>query len=302
MVEHDLVPHRLLVQRAILGLAIVVLLLGCVAMLYAQVMSGFVDSAWVALAGAGAMPVFFVLLLVFVLLGKSEPAMSPASLSFHPQVPRRWLTLIGTLVLIGGITLITLSATVTVPALALGSHPARAAAENMGQGPPCRKCARAVWVDFRTADGDEISARLAGADGLAANDGRLTELVYDPVHPTHVMRQSDWRAGHSGNAAWGTFAGIAILIALVLAMIVEIRRRRRIFGDLRPGLPIVEVRSRSVRSGLAWKVGFGDQTSTSYFDSQAVRSNLSERIAAGSLTISTEDLRRLGEPFRRDVR
>ena len=92
-VEDDgAVPRRVLIQRAILGLALAVLLLSCGAMLYSQIMSGFVAPVWVALAAATGLPLFFLLLLVFLVVSWAKPLEPTRPLGYHPQMPRRWST------------------------------------------------------------------------------------------------------------------------------------------------------------------------------------------------------------------
>lgn len=302
--DHGRVPRRVLLQRAVLGAAVAVVLLGSVAVLWAAFMSGFMVPTWLKVVAVGWLPLFLVLLATIVVVGRAGGPGPAASrpLAYHPQMPRWWMTLLGTGVLLTGLTLVGLCAHVGAPALALGPDPVHVPAERVVQGPPCSKCSRPVWVLFRTNDGTYVWAALAGADGLTENDGRLTELVYDPAAPTHVMRESDWRRGRGGTTVVTGLSGAVVLLGLVGGMIAVIRRRRRIFGQLRPAMTLLTVRSRPVRSGLAWKVGFADRTSTSYLDSQSLRTSLLARLALGLVDISAQDLRRLHESYRRGAR
>lgn len=260
-------------------------------------LSGFARPIWMLNVGLASIPTFLVLLVIALVLKTQMPpdARAPTT-KYFGQIPRTWLTMLATLPLIGGLALVMIGLQVLVPALALGTHPSRALAERIVAGPPCGNCARPVYVRFQTATGETVSATLAGADGTQDGDRIGTPLVYDPADPVRVMRQSDWLAGRGPTAAGLVSGGVAVEAVLVLAVILTIRRTRRVFGQLKPGLQLARVRSRRVRSGRAWRVEFSDASGTRYADSERIRPALLARLdQAPTAEISPEDRALLAE-------
>lgn len=280
----------LMVQRVIAVAALFVLLTGCVAMGLASVLSGFVRPRWLVLVAVLWVPAFLVLIAVLVVLRRRLGAVAaPDDFSYFGQLPRIWAMVLGTLVLIGGVSAVLAGLQKWTPAVALGPHPAHGVAILMSQGPPCGRCSRTVWVTFVTTDSRAVSEPLAAADGLNASDGAGTALVYDGADPSHVMRESDWRAGRGPDSAWLIGGGVVTLSGLLAAMVLMTRRRRLRFGRLRPGERITRVRSRRRRRGIFWRVEFGDRARTTYVDSARLRATLLARVAGGDAEVSDSD-------------
>jgi hypothetical protein len=296
--------RRAVAQRVVVTLGLVVLFCGVGLLMLGGTLSGFARPVWMPIAGLTSIPLFLILVGIALILKRKTPlaVSGTATPGYFGQVPRFWLSALGTLPLIVGLVLILMSLQVSVPALALGSHPERALAQDIVLGRPCgSKCNRPVWVQFRTLDGVTVVARLAGADGgLEDGDGPGRPLVFDPTKPSRVMRESDWADGRGVTSAALAGGGVVVLATLIFSMVLTIRRRRRVFGGLKPGVTIVRVRSKRVRSGLAWRVDFADHSRATYADGDRIRPALLERLIRGALAeISDQDRSLLSAPFNR---
>ena len=301
--DDEAARRRVVAQRVAVALALVVLFCGVGLLMLGGMLSGFARPVWMPIAGLTSILLFLILVAIALILKPKTPLVASATAApdYFGQVPRSWLTALCTLPLIAGLVLVLMSLQVSIPALALGSHPERALAQDIVLGRPCgSKCSRPVWVQFRTSNGVTVVATLAGADGLEDGDQPGRPLVYDPTKPSHVMRESDWMDGRGATSAGLAGAGVAVLATLILSMVLTIRRRRRVFGELKPDVTMVRVRSKRVRSGLAWHVDFADHSRTTYADGERIRPALLERLNRGApVEISEQDRSLLGAPFNR---
>ena len=288
-------------QQIVLTASLAILLGGVILLMLAGSLSGFVRPIWIYVVGIASFPVFLVVLVAGMVVTSRMPSGAAAVVThdWYGQLPRAVPTILSVLPMLVGFVLIAFSLQSAVPALALGSHPARALADHMAAGPPCSKCAQPVYVQFETANRVTVIAELAGADGLDSGDGPGTPLVYDPTKPSRVMREIDWAQGRGATSAEEGAAGLGVLAALILSIVLNVRHRRRVFGHLKPDTAITRVCAKATRGGVAWRVDFADRTHTTYTDSARIRPALLNRLTHGAaVEISDEDRTSLGMPFK----
>lgn len=159
------------------------------------------------------------------------------------------------------------------PAVILGSHPAQSVTQRVAfQSASCRRCEDHVTVTFRTADGLAVTARLPGSGAVVAVVG--TPLVYDPQTPARVTTAQAWADGQAH--WWQSLAPLVFTAILLGGLALRARRRRYLFGYLRPGIAVTSIhltgRSR------AFTVRFADGRGVSYYPTAEVRDALTAKI------------------------
>ena len=171
--------QRILVLRVLAAVAMSSMFVGVALLTLDVMLSGFARQRWMIIVGVGCLALFIPLLAVQVNLNRRwGSVVPPVDPGYFGQYPRFSLATAATLTVIAGSTMVTLSLATVIPAYELGDAPARAAALSIAEGPPCGKCSQPVLVEFRTSDGADVVAALAGADGLADGDRPGRALVY----------------------------------------------------------------------------------------------------------------------------
>jgi hypothetical protein len=244
-------------------------------------LTGWVSPSWLSPAigfAALAWAVSFVALLLSSTALKRQGITSLSTRSrFYGRAPRGVLVAAWTLLLIAGLVMVLIAGQQLLPAWQLGSSPSHATATAVMDRTSCARCSTQVIVTYQPA-GVSVTATLAGVDGASAADLPGLALVYDPAHPDRVMRTVDWASGRHGDTGL-LLGGLTLLLCAVLVPVLQIRRRRRKFGTLRPGVQIVAIRRQRRGRVETWRVEFADGTGTNYTDTPRFRVALRSKLA-----------------------
>ncbi len=201
----------------------------------------------------------------------------------YTQAPRITLSLGTALVFFVAVIMMVASGELTVPAFELGSSPAYAVATTVNEdNVPCAKCATPLVVTFPVGS-NLVTAEVTRTDGLTAADRPGLPLVYDPQHPGRVMRTSNWQSGrHLDDGVLPL--GLALLLTTVGVSVLHIRRRRRKFGRLRPGVHVTSIQYRERGRAKSWRVEFADHTHTTYDNAPDFRTALRAKLTGQGST------------------
>lgn len=249
------------------------------------------DGGWVGTSWLGPAFMFLAAALVVsvTVMGFAASALKRQGTTLtrrgrhYGQAPRLTLSLGAALMIFVAVIMMVASGQLTAPAFELGSSPAHALATTVHEDPAaCAKCATPLVVTFEVGS-NVVTAEVTRTGGLTGADRRGLPLVYDPQHPGRVMRASDWVSGrHLDNGVLPL--GLALLITTVGVSALQIRRRRRKFGLLRPGVPATSIDLRQRGRANAWRVQFVDHSHTSYNNTPDFRDALRAKLTSQGST------------------
>jgi hypothetical protein len=250
--------------------------------------AGWADTSWLGFTfgGLAAALVASVTLLGYAAARLKDHGMTVARRGRHfGQAPRLPRTFGAFLLSFVAVIMMVASGELTVPAYELGSSPAHAMATTIHEDrATCAKCSTQLVVTFPVGSSVE-TADVLRTGNLTPADRPGLPLVYDPRHPGRVMRASDWVSGrHLDNGILPL--GLALLVAIVGVSVLQIRRRRRKFGLLRPGVVVTSIQYREQRRAKSWRVTFADHTHTTYDNTPDFRTALRTKLT-GQRNLST---------------